>query len=47
MGDIIKKNKMGGACSCMEERRIYRVFVRNPARKRSKHRWEDNIKMDL
>jgi hypothetical protein len=36
----------------MEEGRgVYRVFVRSPERKRPlgrpRHRWEDNIKMDL
>jgi hypothetical protein len=34
-----------------ERRSAYRVLVRNPERKmpirRPKHRWKDNIKMDL
>jgi hypothetical protein len=43
---------MGGAYSAYGERRgIYRVLVRKPEEKRplgrSRHRWEDNIKMDL
>ena len=43
---------MGGACSTYEERRIsYRVLVGKPEGTRPlgrpRHRWEDNIKMDL
>ena len=43
---------MGGACSAYEERRgVYRVLVGKPEGKRPletpRHRWEDNIKMDL
>ena len=43
---------MGGACSAYGERLgVYRVLVGNPEGKRSlgrpRHRWEDNIKMDL
>ena len=43
---------MGGACSMYGERRgVYRVLVRKPEGKRPlwrpRHRWEDNIKMDL
>ena len=43
---------MGGACSTMGERKgIYRILVGKPAGKRplgrSRHRWEDNIKMYL
>jgi hypothetical protein len=30
-----------------ERRDVYRVLVGKPERKRSKRRWEDNIKMDL
>jgi hypothetical protein len=46
------KNEVGGACRAYGERRgIYRVLVGKPARKRPlgrpRHRWEDNIKMDL
>jgi hypothetical protein len=51
-GDQIEKNGMGGACSACggEERRI-KGLVGKPESKRplgrSRHRWEDNIKMDL
>jgi hypothetical protein len=50
--DKIEKNDMGGACSAYGERRGgYRVLVRKPEGKRPngrpRHRWEDNIKMDL
>jgi hypothetical protein len=43
---------MGGACSeDGEERGVYRVLVGNPEVKRplwrTRHRWEDNIRMDL
>jgi hypothetical protein len=43
---------MGGACGTYGERRdVYRVLVVKPERKRSlgrpRHRWEDNIKVDL
>ena len=52
MGDKIEKNEMGGTCSTYGMRRgEYRVLVGNPERKRPlvrpRHRWEDNIKMDL
>jgi len=49
----MKKNEMGGACSvCVGERRgVYRVLVGKPEGRRPlgrpRHRWEDNIKMDL
>jgi len=51
-GDQIEKNKMGGACSTYGERRgIYRVLVGKSEGKRplgrARHRWEDNIKIDL
>jgi hypothetical protein len=51
VGDKIK-NEMGGACSTYgEERGVYRVLVGKPeGRKplgRPRHRWEDNIRMDL
>jgi len=51
-GDKIEKNKIGRACSVYgERRRGYRVLVGKPAGKRalrrSRRRWEDNIKMDL
>jgi len=43
---------MGGAIACKGERRgAYRVLVGKPNGKRqlgrTRHRWEDNIKMDL
>ena len=43
---------MGGACSTHGERRgVYRVLVGKPKGKRTpgrpRHRWEDNITMDL
>jgi hypothetical protein len=43
---------MGGACSTYgEERSVYRVLVGKPEEKRllgkPRHRWEDNIMMDL
>jgi hypothetical protein len=53
VGDKIKRNGMGGACSSDEggEWRAYRVLVVKPEGKRPlgrpRHRWEDNIKMDL
>ena len=50
--DEIEKNEMGGTCSTYGVRRgVYRVLVGKPEEKRplgrSRHRWEDNIKMDL
>ena len=51
---VIKSRKMrwAGHVACMGERRgVYRVLVVKPEGKkplgRPKHRWEDNIKMDL
>jgi hypothetical protein len=46
------ENVMGGACSTDgEERGVYRVLVRKPEGKRPlgrpRHRWENNIRMDL
>jgi hypothetical protein len=43
---------MGGACSTNgEKRNAYRILVRKPEGKRPlerlRHRWEDNIRMDL
>ena len=43
---------MGGACNtCGERTGIYRVLAKKPEGKRPlgrpRHRWEDNIKMDL
>jgi len=51
-GDIIEKNEMGRARSAYGERKgVYKVLVRKPERKkplgRSRHRWEDNITMDI
>jgi hypothetical protein len=48
----IEKNEIGGASSTHGDRRgVYRVLVGNPEGKRplgrSRHRWEDNIKMDV
>jgi hypothetical protein len=48
----MEKNEMGRACRMYGERRdIYRVLVGKPEgkrpRERLRHRWEDNIKMDL
>jgi hypothetical protein len=52
VGDKIEKNEIGGACSTgREERGVYRVLVGKPEGKiplgRPRHRWEDNIRMDL
>jgi hypothetical protein len=51
-GDKMEKNEMGGVCSADgEERGVYRVLVGKPEGKRPlgrpRHRWEDNIRMDL
>ena len=51
MDDLIE-NEMGGACNTYGERRgVYGVLVGNPDGKRPfgrrRHRWEDNIKIDL
>jgi len=50
--DKIEKYEMGWACSAYGERRgVYGVLVGNPDGKRPfgrrRHRWEDNIKIDL
>jgi hypothetical protein len=52
LGDKIKKNEMCGAVVHMGERKgIDRVLVGKPEGKRPlgrpRHRWEDNIKMEL
>ena len=52
MGDKIEKNEMGGHVAHMgEERGVYRVLVGKPEGKRPlgrpRHRWVDNIRMDL
>ena len=51
-GDKIEKNEMGWACGGMgEERGVYRALVVKPEGKRPlgrpRHRWVDNIRMDL
>jgi hypothetical protein len=47
----IENNEMGEACSAYGGRGVYRILVGKPEAKRPlgrpKHRWEDNIKMDL
>jgi hypothetical protein len=52
LGDQIENNEMGDACSTYGESRVvYMVLVGKPEVKRPigrpRHRWEDNIKMDL
>jgi hypothetical protein len=52
VGDKIEKNEMGVACSADGvERGVYRVLVGKPEGKRPlgrrRHRWENNIMMDL
>jgi len=52
LDDQIEKNEMGGACGMYGEGRgIYRVLVGKPEGKRQlgrpRHRWEDNIKMEV
>jgi hypothetical protein len=51
-GNQIEKNEMDGACSTYGEKRgAYRILVGRPEGRRPlgrpRHRWEDNIKMDL
>jgi hypothetical protein len=51
-GDQIKNNEMGRACSTYRERTgAYRVLAGKPERRRplrsTRHRWEDNIKMNF
>jgi hypothetical protein len=46
----LKLRKMGwvGHVACMgEERKLYRVFVGKRPLRRPRHRWEDEIRMDL
>jgi hypothetical protein len=50
--DKIYNNEMGGLCSTdVEESGVYRVLVEKPGGKRpngrTRHRWEDSIKMEL
>jgi hypothetical protein len=52
VSDKIEKNNMDGACSMDgEERGVYRVLAVKPVGKRPlgrpRHRWEDNIRLDL
>jgi hypothetical protein len=52
IGYQIKKNEVGGHVAGMwEERGAYRILVLRPEGRRPlgrpRHRWEDNIKMDL
>jgi hypothetical protein len=52
LGDHIKKNELGGACSPYGGRRgAYKILVGKPKAKRPlgrpRHRLEDNIKMNL
>jgi hypothetical protein len=51
LGNGIKKTEIGRECSMYGEKRgAYRVLVGKPEGRRplgrSRHRWEDNIKMD-
>jgi len=49
--DLTVITALDGACSTYGGRRLYRVLVWKPERKRSlgkpRRKWEDNIKMDL
>jgi hypothetical protein len=52
MGDQIKKNERGRACSTNGERKgAYRALMGKPEGRRPlgrpRRRWEDNIKMDF
>jgi hypothetical protein len=52
LGQQIKKNEMGRACSRYGDRRgAHRILLGRPEGRRPlgrpRHRWEDNIKMDL
>jgi len=50
VSDKIKRNEMGRACGVYGRRErcvLYRVLVGKPEGMRPRHRWEDNIKMDL
>jgi hypothetical protein len=52
LGNQVEKNEMGGECSTYGERiGAYRILVGRPEGRRQvgrpRHRWEDNIKMDL
>ena len=51
-GDKIEKNEVGGNVACVEEGRgVYRDLVGKPEGRRPlgrpRHRWEDNIKLNL
>jgi hypothetical protein len=44
----VKENEMGGTCSAHgRHESSYEVLVGKPEGKRPRHRWEDNIRMDL
>jgi len=50
--DALCKNTMSGSCSTYgEEKGVYRILAGKPEGKRplgrTRHRWEDNIKMDF
>ena len=48
--NIVQSRRMrwAGHVACMGERRdVYRVLVGKPEGRRPRHRWEDNIRMDL
>jgi hypothetical protein len=52
LDDQIQKNEVGRVCTtCGERGDVYRVLVETTDRKRllgrPKHRWENNIKMDI
>jgi hypothetical protein len=52
MTDQVKEDKVGGECSTYgDKRNVYKLLVREPMGKRplgrSRHRWVDNIKIDL
>jgi hypothetical protein len=49
-GGQIRNNEMGGACGTSETADTYRDLVGKPEGKqlvRQRHRWEENIKMNL
>jgi hypothetical protein len=52
LGDQVKEDEMGRAYSALGEmRNVYKILVRKLEGKRPlrrpRHRWEDNIRMDL
>jgi len=50
-GGKIEKNEVGGACASGGGKGVHRVLVGKPEGKsplgRPRHRWNDNIRMDL